>query len=149
MNVLTKDKSPEEKKIFDAKKKKSAKDYQDRKDASRKIINDFLEKNPKILPDDIRNAILYISGSGVRSQRSGVNQELKERFISDKSIPAIDLFQEYGLGNPSMIQKIKYWISSESPIWIAFEEGNYNLKGIGKEIPKNWKGFIPIKKSEL
>jgi len=151
MNEQSKGMSMEEKTAFDAKKKAAADAYQQRKVDARLVITTYLEKDETI-PKNVREAILYISGTGVRSARSGINAELRALFIEKKTVSSVDLFQKFEYGRPTMNQKIKLFINAPDPedrIWIAFESGNYVLKGKGAVAPRGWTGFIPTEKEDI
>jgi hypothetical protein len=151
MNQLTKDKTMEEKKVFDAKKKAAAQAYQERKKEAREKINAWLNSDEsKKLPKEVREAILYMAGSGVRSGRSGIVSELKELLLKGP-VSAVDIFQKFEYGRPTMNQKINNFIkaSPEDRIWVVFEDGNYLVKGKGPEAPRGWTGYMPAEKEEL
>ena len=61
----------EERKTFDEMKKKSALEYKLRLDSSKEIIQNWLKSEPKGLDEKLIESLNYLSGSGVRSQRSG------------------------------------------------------------------------------
>lgn len=141
----------EDKKVYDEKKKEAAKAYKERRDNAKKVVNDWLNTNPR-LPDEVKQAIEYITGSGVRSARTGVTSELKLMLMTKKSVSAVEIFQAFEYGKPTMERKIRDFIKVANPadrIWVAFENGNYVLKGTGENPPKDWTGFVPTKKEEL
>jgi len=139
----------EEKTVFNDKKKVAAKAYQERKAIAKEAIKKFLESNPK-LPEGVKEAIEYLTGSGARSIRTGVVSELK-LLLEAGPLSAIDVFTKFEYGRPTMETKIRNFIKSGEPedrIWVAFEDGNYLIKGTGENPPKNWTGYIPPVKSE-
>lgn len=151
MNEQSKGMTMEEKKDFDNKKKEAAEAYQARKVAARKKITTYLADDTKI-PKDVREAILYISGTGVRSTRSGINSELKTLFLENKSISSVDIFQKFEYGRPTMNAKIKLFLNPSDPkdrIWVTFEDGNYILKGTGETAPRGWTGLLPTEKATI
>jgi len=151
MNMQTKDMTMEEKTAFDEKKKAAAKAYQERKKAAREKIKAFFESNEaKRVPPEVKEAIEYLAGMGQRAGRTGVNSELKDLLLKGP-VSAVDIFQKFEYGRPTMNQKINGFIKAdpEDRIWVAFENGNYVVKGKGPEAPKGWTGYKPVAKAEL
>jgi len=151
MNEQTKEMTMEEKANFDNKKKEAAKAYAERKAKARKIILDFLASDQaNRLADEVKGAILYISGSGVRSGRSGVVSELKALLLAGP-VSSVDIFNKFEYGRPTMNQKINGFIKAkpEDRIWVEFKDGNYVVVGKGEKPPKGWTGFLPTVKEEL
>ncbi len=150
MNEQSKDMTMDEKKEFNAKKKKAADAYAARKVSARSIITKFLERDES-LPANVKEAILYISGTGVRSERAGIVSELKALIMEKKSVSSVDIFNKFEYGRPTMNAKIKGFINAkpEDRIWVIFEAGNYVLKGKGENAPKGWSGVLPTVKKEL
>lgn len=151
MNEQSKDMKVDEKIAFDKKKKEAADAYQARKVTAREVITTYLKDDTRI-PKEVREAILYISGTGVRSARSGINSELKALFLEKKSISTVDIFTKFDYGRPTMNQKMKLFLNPSDPkdrIWVTFEDGNYVLKGTGENAPKGWTGLLPTEKATI
>lgn len=142
--------SVEEKKAYNEKKKIAAKAYQERKrEASTKVL-EWLKTDPKI-PEDVKQSMLYLTG-GSTVKRTGAVSELKAMILEKKSVSSVDIFNSFEYGRPTMEQKIRGFIKVANPedrIWVAFENGNYVLKGTGPNPPKGWTGYVPTEKSEL
>ncbi len=149
MNQLTKDMTMENKENFDNKKKEAAKAYAERKKEARAKVSAYLAEDKRI-PQEVREAIQYLAGTGARTGRSGVVSELKALLLAGP-VSAVDIFQKFEYGRPTMNQKINGFIkaSGEDRIWVAFENGNYVVKGKGPDAPKGWTGFMPTEKAEL
>ena len=151
MNEKSKDMTVEEKEAFDAKKKAAAAAYQARKVAARETITNYLKDDTRI-PKEVREAILYISGTGVRSERAGINSELKTLFLEAGSISSVDIFTKFDYGRPTMNAKMKLFLNPTDPkdrIWVIFENGNYVMKGKGENAPKGWPGLLPTEKATI
>lgn len=128
------------------KKEKAAKDYADRKNEARAKIMTYLEsQESRKLPEEIREAILYISGKGVRSARSGVNSELKSLLLKGP-LTLMEVFEKFDIGIPSMEQKIRAFVNAKNTddrIYVNFENRTYTVVGTGSAIPKNYSGPKP------
>jgi hypothetical protein len=151
MNQQKEGMTMEEKKAFDEKKKAAAKAYAERKNQAREKIEKWLDSpDSKNLPNEVREAIKYFTGKGVRMSRSGVVNELREMLLAGP-VSGVEIFQKFEYGRPTMNQKINGFIkaSPESRIWVAFENGNYVVKGTGPNPPKGWTGYLPPEKEEL
>ena len=144
-DILTKDKNMTD----EEKRKASAKAYTERKNAAKAVVAKWLESKPR-LDDETKSAIEYLASVGTKT-RSGINGQLRERFLKEKSIPLMTLFQDYEFGRPTMENKVRLFIKlpAEQRIWVAFEDGNYVLKGVGENAPRGWDGFMPANKEEL
>lgn len=142
--------STEEKKAYDEKKRIAAKNYQKRKSEARKVVQDWIKTGPRIEPS-VKEAIEYLTGLN-KAARSGVVSELKSLILEKKSVSLIDIFNKFQYGRPTMDQKVRQFIKTANPedrIWVAFENGNYVLKGQGANPPKDWTGYVPVEKTEL
>jgi len=139
-----------EKADYDEKKKVAAEAYKARKDAAKKIINTFLESTEsKKLTPEVREAIEYIAGSGQRSARTGVTSALKE-LLEQGPVSTIDIFTKFEYGKPTMDIKIREFIKNPKDvndrIWVALQNGNYEIVGRGEFAPEGWTGYqIPVK----
>ena len=125
-------------------RKESAKKYLERKNAAKAIVAKWLESKPR-LDDVTRQSIEYLASVGVKV-RSGINSQLRERFLKEKSISLMKIFEDYEFGKPTMENKIRLFIKlpAEQRIWVAYEDGNYVLKGTGENAPRGWEGYTPI-----
>ena len=142
--------SDENKVEFNEKKKVAAQAYAKRKADAKAIIKTFLaDKESQRLTPETRNAIEYLIGTGVRSVRAGVSSALKELLILGP-VSTIDIFTKFEYGKPTMESKIRNFIKAkpEDRIWVALENGNYLIKGIGPDAPEGWTGYVPAVKSE-
>lgn len=149
MNIQKKGMTMEEQKAFDLKKKEAAQAYAKRKADARKVINDWLNTNPRI-EDNVKQAILYATGYGQRLAGGGnrTGSALREFLTEGPKTPA-EVFAKFEYGTPTMKQKIKAFIKSTNPIWVELKDGKYQIVGKGPEAPKGWKGFVPAEKTEL
>lgn len=151
MNEQSKSMTEEEKKVFDEKKKVSAQAYAKRKDEARKIITGyFLTPESGKVPIEVKTAILYLSGKGVRSERSGVNSELKDLLLKGP-VTLMSIFEKFEIGRPTMEQRIRGFINVKNVndrIWVDFKDGTYTVVGKGENPPKNWEGYLPKVKVE-
>ncbi len=139
-----------EKTSYDEGKRKSAAAYKERKESAKKIVIDFLANNE--IAKEAKDAIQYLIGTGTRSARTGVTNELKTMFLDRGAISEMDIFKEFSYGRPAMQQKINLFIKSGEPedrIWVALEDGNYILKGEGAEAPVDWTGYRPVETTDL
>ena len=147
MNEKSKNMTPEEKAIFDQGKRDAADAYKVRKNAARAIIMSWIPEAK--ITDEVKQAILYLSGQGVRTSRSGVNDELKAFLVEPKT--ALEIYNEFEFGKPTMDQKIRQFIKADQKVWIAFDEDSktYSIAGKGDNPPRNWTGYLPVEKVEL
>jgi hypothetical protein len=140
-----------EQKEFDQKKKDAAKAYADRKDTARNLIMEYFNSNEsKKIPENVRTAILYISGKGVRSERSGITSELKDLLLKGP-LTLMSIFEKFEYGRPAMEQRIRGFINVthfEDRIWVEFKDGKYSIVGKGENPPENWTGYLPKVKVE-
>lgn len=151
MNEQTKDMNMDEQGKFNEKKKIAAKAYAERKAAAREKVMIYLNSDEsRKVPAEVKEAILYLSGTGVRTSRSGIVSELKTLLLAGP-VSSVDIFNKFEYGRPTMNQKINNFIKAkpEDRIWVAFEDGNYVIKGKGPFPPKGWTGFMPTEKVEL
>lgn len=150
MNEQSRNMNEIEKAEFDEKKKVAAKDYADRKNEARAKIMAYLESaESKKLPEEVREAILYISGKGVRSARSGVNSELKSLLLKGP-LTLMEVFEKFDIGIPSMEQKIRSFVNTknaEDRIWVEFKDRTYTVVGTGSKAPTDYTG--PKPKAEI
>lgn len=133
-------------------KREAARKYQEKKDICKVSINAWLDANPGIVEPKVEQDMRYLAGTGVRSPRSSVLNELREMFLEKKILSSMDVFKAFEFGRPTMEQKIKGFIKNGQPsarIWVEFVDGSYHLRGIGEDAPKGWKGFIPVVEEEL
>ncbi len=139
-----------EKKAYDEKKKAAAKAYNERKKQARELVKTWIASNPRGLEAEVKQAIEYLTGLS-KVAKSGIIDELRNLFIEKKSVSLMELFQKYEYGKPTMEQKVRQMIKlpEDRRIWVAFENGNYVLKGQGAEPPKGWTGYVPVVKEEL
>jgi len=147
----------EEKKGMDAKekflqgKKEAADRYKENQKKAKDILSSFVNSNPD-LPSEVLEAMKYLAGAGkaARVAKPGVNNLLKDLFLEKGSVSAIEIFEKFEFGRPTMEQKIRTFIKSapEDRIWIAFESGSYVVKGHGAEAPEGWTGYVPTVKAE-
>lgn len=151
MNTQTKDTTMEEKTSFNDKKKEATKAYSARKDSARKIVMGYFESDESNrVPEEVKTAILYLSGKGVRSTRTGVTSELKKILLAGP-VSLMDIFQKFEYGRPTMEIKIRNFINCKNPddrIWVDFKDGNYSIVGTGVNPPEGWDGYIPKEKVE-
>lgn len=144
--------SEEQKSAYDEKKKEAAARLKERKAAAKAKVKDWIATEPRGLDDETKMAILYLIGSA-KVSRAGVNDELKQMFIDNGTVTAMELFQKFELGKPAMDQKIRAFIKVADPnsrIWIARNDnGDYELKGTGEKPPKGWTGYVPAESVEL
>lgn len=151
MNEQSKSMTEEEKVVFDEKKKVAAKAYADRKNEARKVITDyFTSPESNKVPQEVKEAILYLSGKGVRSERSGVNSELKDLLLKGP-VTLMSIFEKFEIGRPTMEQRIRGFINVKNPsdrIWVDFKDGTYSVIGKGENPPKGWEGYLPKVKVE-
>ena len=151
MNEQSKDMTEEEKVEFNAKKKSAAIAYAKRKDDARKIITDYFStpESGKV-PSEVKTAILYLSGKGVRSERSGISSELKDLLLKGP-VTLMSIFEKFEIGKPTMEQRIRGFINVthvEDRIWVDFKDGTYTVVGKGENPPKGWEGYLPKVKVE-
>jgi len=101
------------------------------------------------LEDQVKEGLKKIIGkSGIRQSSSNLNENLRNLFLEKKEISGKELYLNYDIGFPGMMNFCKSQLSrkdSESWIWIEYDskEKIYSLKGKGSEIPENFKGWIP------
>lgn len=151
VNQQSKDMTMEEKNAFDDKKKVAAQAYAERKKIAREKVMSYLNSDEsKRVPTEIKEAIQYLAGTGVRSTRSGIVSELKALLLNGP-VSSVEIFQKFEYGTPTMKQKINNFIktSPEDRIWVTLEDGNYIVKGKGPEAPKGWTGYLPTESAEL
>lgn len=141
----------EEKAEFDLKKKVAADLYKKRKDEARIVIMNYLNSpESSKIPENVRTSILYLSGKGVRSERSGITSELKELLLKGP-ISLMSIFEKFEIGKPTMEQRIRGFINVthvEDRIWVELKDGIYTIIGKGENPPKNWTGYLPKVKVE-
>jgi hypothetical protein len=102
------------------------------------------------VPENVKVAILYISGKGVRSERSGVTSELKDLLLKGP-VTLMSIFEKFEYGRPAMEQRIRGFINVthfEDRIWVDFKDGKYSIVGTGKNPPEGWTGYLPKVKVE-
>lgn len=130
-------------------KKEAADRYKERQAAAKNLIIGFVNSKPD-LPSDVLEAMTYLAGAGkaARVSKPGVNDTLKNLFLEQGSVSAIEIFEKFEFGRPTMEQKIRTFIKGEDKIWVAFENGNYVLKGEGDEAPEGWTGYVPVVKAD-
>ena len=125
--------------------------FTQKRNAMKKIAKDYLDTEAgKAIPAEALEAIKYLAGMGSRSQGMQIANELRELLLKG-SVSSIDIFTKFGYGQPTMNKKIRDFIKAEPEhrLWVAFEDGNYVVKGKGADAPRNWTGFIPVTESEL
>lgn len=143
--------SKEDKAKYDEKKREAAKAYKERQNTAKSAIKAFLSSpEADLIPADVKSAIEYLTGSGQRIARSGVNDELANLLLAGP-VSAVDIFTKFEYGRPTMEKKIREFIKREPEdrLWVAFEKGNYVVKGTGEFAPEGWTGYLPTKKEEL
>ena len=141
--------SDEQKQAFLAKKKEAAVAYQNRKNEARNKINEWLKSNPRI-EEEVKQAILYFTGTGQRLAGPKVGNALKEALLAGPLSP-IEIFQKFEYGSPTMKQKIREMIKCEPAdrIWVELKDGKYQVVGKGPKAPKGWTGYVPAESEEL
>lgn len=148
MNEQKKGLTMEEQKKFDEKKKRAADDYKKRKDEAREIIMNYMNSpESKKIPEEVRTSILYLSGKGVRSERSGISSELKSLLLKGP-LSLMEIFEKFEYGIPSMEQRIRGFINVthvEDRIWVDFDKKTkiYSVVETGENPPKDWNGYLP------
>jgi hypothetical protein len=151
MNVQKEGLNVNEQEAFDQKKKDAAKAYADRKDDARNIIVEYFNSTEsRKVPENVKVAILYISGKGVRSERTGITSELKELLLKGPQT-SLQLYEKFEYGRPGMEQRIRGFINVthfEDRIWVEFKDGTYTIVGKGKNPPEGWTGYLPKVKVE-
>jgi hypothetical protein len=150
-NVQKVDMNEIEQKVFDEKKKFAADAYAKRKDEARNVIMKYFESDESNrVPQNVKTAILYISGKGVRSERSGITSELKDLLLKGP-MTLMSIFEKFEYGRPAMEQRIRGFINVthvEDRIWVDFKDGKYTIVGKGENPPKGWAGYVPKVKVE-
>ncbi len=133
-----------------AKRAESAKAVANRKKSAKEAVKVWLESKPR-LDEEVKKNIEYLVGLN-KKMRSGATNELRELILAQKSVSLMDIFQKFEYGRPTMEQKIRQFIKVSDPasrIWVAFEDGNYVLKGQGANPPKGWNGYTLPASEEL
>jgi len=123
--------------------------FSEKRKAKKAVVKAWIETKPE-LPTDVKEAIEYLAGMGARSQGMIIANELKNMLLAG-SVSAVDIFTKFGYGAPTMNKKIRDFIkaSPENRIWVAFEDGNYVLKGQGANAPEGWTGYVPVAGEDL
>jgi len=149
MNKQTEGMSMEQKEAFMEKKRAAARAYQARKDEARKTINEWLSTKPRI-EENVKQAILYLSGTGQRIAGPRVGNALKEALLAGPMTP-VEIFTKFEYGTPTMKQKIREMIkvAPEDRVWVELKDGKYQVVGKGAKPPKDWTGYLPAESEEL
>lgn len=149
MNRQTEGMTMEQKEAFMEKKREAARAYQARKDEARKVITEWLGTGPRI-DDNVKQAILYLSGTGQRMAGPRVGNALKEALLAGPMTP-VEIFNKFEYGTPTMKQKIREMIKvkPEDRVWVELKDGKYQVVGKGPKAPKGWTGYVPAESEEL
>lgn len=137
------------------KKKEAAQRYKENQKEAKDTLKVFLASHKADLEDNVVKAIEYLTGAGKaeRVSRPGVNDVLKQALMEAPSgLTAIEVFEQFEFGRPTMEQKIRTFIKAKNPedrVWIAFEDGAYHVKGTGENPPEGWTGYLPVVKEDL
>ena len=139
----------EQKVAYNEKKKEAAKAYKERQNNAKATVKSFLAEGPE-LPEEVRSAMEYLVGSGQRVARQ-VTNVLRETLLERGSMSGIEIYTEFEYGTPTMKTKVRDLIKKAKPedrVWVAFESGNWVVKGTGAEAPEGWTGYVPEEKAE-
>lgn len=140
-----------EKKDYNEKKKIAAQAYKERQKEAKETIKSFLAEGPE-LPEEVKKAMEYLSGSGQRAARtSSVVNVLRERLLEKGVMSGVEIFTEFEYGTPTMKSKVRDLIKKAEPedrVWVAFEGGNWVVKGTGPDAPEGWDGYMPPEEAE-
>lgn len=143
----------EQKTEYNEKKKVAAQAYKERQKVAKSTIKDFLTTDEgKELPEEVRKAMEYLTGSGQRTARAGVTNLLRDRLLEMGTMSGIEIYTEFEYGTPTMKSKVRDLIknapSPEERVWVALENGNWVVKATGAEAPEGWDGYMPKEEAE-
>jgi hypothetical protein len=103
---------------------------------------------------DLKSDLLLIVGGGRTStkrrgpSRKAVADALRNAFLERESLTEMEIFKEFKLGRPEMLNRIRSFIKvkdAEDRVWITFDEDaeTYNLVETGPNPPEGWDGYLP------
>ncbi len=125
--------------------------FTEKRNAAKAIVKAFMASSiGASLADDVAEAIKYLAGMGARSQGMQIANELRTLLIAGP-VSSVDIFTKFEYGRPTMEKKIRDFIKADvkNRIWVAFEEGNYVVKGTGENAPRGWTGYVPVVSEDL
>lgn len=140
----------------DAKARKAvyeAKLKQAKKEAKVRVLQ-FVKDNLKDLgpiADDIK-VLIGARGPNAHSAVPGVtrtvNADLRTAFLDKKALSEMDIFKQFHLGRPEMVNKRRVLVLCPNPadrVWVDFDEKTetYIVVGTGPTPPTGFTGYIP------
>lgn len=131
---------------------KAAAKKQARMEAKARIVN-FLKDNAEQLGGLKADIELFI-GKGQRAAKAAVksvNAELRDAFLSHKTLSELDIFKQFRIGRPEMVTKMRILVLCPNPddrVWVKFDEPTetYSVVGTGATPPEGWDGYVPSSK---
>lgn len=136
----------EEKVAYNEKKKVAAAKYKERQAEAKATIKEFIAEAGDDLPSEVKEAIQYLIGSGKRQARAKVTNVLRETLLENGTMTGLEVYTAFEYGTPTMKTKVRELIKNAEPedrVWVAFESGNWVVKGTGPEAPEGWDGYMP------
>ena len=125
--------------------------FTEKRNAAKTAVKTFMESEAgKALDNNVAEAIKYLAGMGARSQGMQIANELRT-LLMEGPVSSVDIFTKFEYGRPTMEKKIRDFIKADvkNRIWVAFEEGNYVVKGTGENAPRGWTGYVPVVSEDL